>query len=173
LYIDLRTRKFHAIGSGSAAGFLLTRDRLLIQRASGTLETWDPTGKHLFSSLSGAGGFTGALAVSPNGTIVARVRDNGTVLITALTTGQTLGSFSLPFPVNTASPDPWFDTALLFTPNGKALLTATSGGEMMRWDVYPPNLAKIACQTAGRALTAIEWRAYVNTSPPADLACRP
>jgi WD40 repeat protein len=172
IYIDLRTGKFHVTGSGSVAGVLFTRDRLLIQRTSGTLEIWDSNGRHLLGSLPGAGGFTEALAASPNGTVVARVRDNGTVLITALTTGQALGSFSLPFP-NTGAADPWRATALQFTPDGKALLTAASGGEMMRWDLYPPDLVKIACATVGRALTATEWRTYVHTNPPADLACRP
>ena len=145
---------------------------MLIQRASGTLEIWDSNGRHLLGSLPGTGGFENALAVSPSGTVVARVRDNGTVLITALTSGQALGSFSLPFPVNQNAADPWRATALQFTPDGKALLTATAGAEMMRWDLYPPDLVQIACATAGRALTATEWRAFVRTSPPADLACR-
>jgi len=172
IYIDLHTGKFHVFGSGGAASAVFTKDRLLIQRTSGTLEIWDSNGRQLLGSLPGTGGFVNALAVSPDGTVVARIRDNGTLLITDLTSGQALGSFSLPFPANQYAADPWRATALQFTPDGKALLTATAGTEMMRWDLYPPDLVQIACATAGRALTATEWRAYVHTSPPTDLACQ-
>lgn len=52
------------------------------------------------------------------------------------------------------------------------LLTATTGGKVISWNVYAPGIAKIACAIAGRPLSLAEWQQYAGTAPPAVLPCQ-
>lgn len=173
LFADIRTGKFHVVGTGNGNGRLaFTKDRLLIQRNSGALQIWDATGRHLISTLPGGAGSTDALAVSGDGSLVALLSDDGTASVSSVGTGQVIATFSLPTLVSVGGPpDPWIATAMQFTPDDRGLLTATSGQDVIRWNIYGPSLAKIACSTVGRQLTAAEWRRYVHTRPPANLPC--
>jgi WD40 repeat protein len=171
LYVNLRTGASHTVGSGGADAAVFTSSRLLIQRSTGTLEIWDLSGEHLLRTLQGSGGYTFGLAISPSGTLLARLRDDGTATITDVTTGQVLASFNLPFPSSSSAVDPWNATTLTFTPDGQELLTATSGGEMTRWNIATSALIRNACAIAGRNLSAAEWRDYTQTNPPSDPPC--
>jgi WD40 repeat protein len=172
VYVNLQTGASHVVGEGDADGILFARNRLFIQRRTGVLEIWDAGGMHLLQVLPGAGGFANALAVSPDGLLVARLSEDGMASISDLATGDVLAAFSLPFPAHTVAADPWGASTMTFTPDGRSLLTASSGGELIRWDTYAPDLVKIDCATAGQSLTSAEWRAYVHTDPPADLSCQ-
>jgi WD40 repeat protein len=170
--VSLATGARTVVGTGEADGVLFAGDRLLIQRSSGALEVWDEAGRHMLDTLPAGGGFADALAVSPDGSLVARLSDDGNVTITSLSTGEVLASFNLPVPAdNGMSDDPWLGTALQFTPDGRSLLTASTGGELIRWNVYYPALVQIACSIAGRALTGSQWRQYAHSAPPAVLPC--
>lgn len=171
LYFDLRTGASHVVGSGGALAAVFADGRLLVQRSAGPLEIWDLSGKRLLQILPGAGGLTSNLAVSPSGTLLARLRDDGTASITDLATGEVLATFSLPVPSRTVASDPWGATNLAFTPEGADLLTASSGGALTRWPIAAADLIKEACATAGRNLTASEWREYLQSNPPAGLSC--
>jgi WD40 repeat protein len=170
-YVDLRTGAVHMVGSGGADAAAFTAGGLLVQRDTGTLEVWDPAGQHLLRVLPGPGGLTSALAISRDGTLLGRLQDDGTASITDLTTGDVLATFSLPYPIDTIAADPWFGTALTFTPDGRYLYTASSGGEIVRWSVTSGDLIRDACAAAGRDLTAAQWREYAHTDPPAELSC--
>jgi WD40 repeat protein len=171
--IALRTGDSHIVGSGSADGVFFARDRLLIQRSIGSLEVWDITGRHLLRTLAGSGGFSDALAVSPDGSLMARLSDNGTASVSSLETGGVLANFSLPVPAEAGySSDPWLATAMIFSPDGQSILTATAGGQVISWDINPSDLITIACATAGRGLTAAEWQDYIHTMPPASFSCQ-
>jgi WD40 repeat protein len=171
VYVDLRTGASRLVGTTGADGVLFTRDGLIVQRAGGALEVWDVTGRKLLRTLPGAGGVAAPLAASPDGALLARLHGDGTVSVTDLVTGDVLVTFSLPAPTDSTTADPWDATAMIFTPDGKDLLTATSGGELNRWTIGGLSLVSAACATVGRDLTAAEWRQYVHTSPPADLSC--
>ena len=171
--IDLHTGDTHIVGSGSADGILFSRDRLLIQRSTGALEVWDITGTHLLTTLAGTGGFADALAVTPDGSLVARLSDNGAASVASLATGDVLANFILPTPANAGyTSDPWLATTIAFAPDGKRLLTATAGGQIISWNINPSDLITSACATAGRGLTTAEWRDYIHTKPPANLSCQ-
>lgn len=169
-YVDLRTGRSHMVDSGAATkGVLFTSDSLLIQRTSGTVEVWSSSGQKKLRTLSGTGVVTSAIAVSPDGALLARLRDDGTLSLTDLASGDVLGTFSLPFPA-TSSPDPWGSTAIAFTADG-SLLTATTGGQLIRWTVDPPGLVRSICATVGGTLTVAQWEQYAGTSPPAVMPC--
>ena len=170
LYVDLRTRASHLVGSGLAASVLFTRNRLMVQRRTGALEVWDLSGRRRLQVLPGTGDTTGGLSVSTDGTLVARLRGDGMASVSDLATGDVLSTFSLPLPA-TVGADPWDATAMIFAPTGKELLTATSGGQMIRWILDGADLARTACATVGRGLTQAEWLKYAHTPPPSDLPC--
>ena len=170
-YVDLRTGAAHDVGSPDVGGVLFTRHSLVIQRAAGTVQIWDLTGRRLLRTLPGTLGDTGALAVSPDGTLLARLRDDGTASLTDLATGGVLATFSLPLPGDSESNDPWSQTAILFTSDGRYLLTATSGGQLIWWSVAPPDLVRNICATVGYTLTAAQWRQYTGTNPPSTMPC--
>ena len=168
-YVDLRTGRSYMVGTGAADGVLFTTDNLLIQRDNGTVEVWNLTGQKWQRSLPGTGSVTAAMAVSPDGTLLARLRDDGTLSLTDLASGDVLGTFSLPFPVR-SSVDPWASTDIAFTADG-SLLTATTGGQVIRWTVDPPGLVHSICATVGGTLTVAQWEQYAGTSPPAAMPC--
>jgi len=170
-YVDLRTGRTHLMETGAASGVLFTPDGLLIQGANGTIQVWDQSGEKELRTLPGTAAATSAIAVSPDGTLLARLDDDGTLSLTDMATGDVLGTFSLP-PPGTSSPNEWGSTAIAFTSDG-SLLTATTGGQLVRWTVDPPDLVRTICATAGGALTDTQWQQYVGTSPPAVMPCAP
>lgn len=168
-YVDLSTGRSRLVGSGAADGVLFTSDNLLVQRDTGAVEVWNLTGQTKLRTLAGTGAVTPAMAVSPDGTLLARLRDDGTLSITDLASGDVLGTFSLPFPA-TPSADPWMSTDIAFMADG-SLLTATTGGQLVRWTVDPPDLVRGICATAGGTLTDAQWQQYAGTNPPAVMPC--
>ena len=86
-----------------------------------------------------------------------------------LASGDVIGTFSLPVPA-TPPADPWLSTAIAFTSDG-SLLTASTGGQLTRWTVDPPDLVRTICAAVGDTLTATQWQQYVGTSPPAVMPC--
>ncbi|NUW45648.1 TIR domain-containing protein [Nonomuraea rhodomycinica] len=165
-YVDLLTGAAHEVGEGRSSGVVFAREGLVIQRESGPLELWDVQGRRLLRTLPGVGNPAGALAVSPDGGTVARVRADGFAVLTALGTGDPIGTFPLPVPENATSPTPWDATAMAFTRDGRHLVTATSGGRLAVWPVDPADWRRIACRTAGRSLTSAEWNGGAAGGPP-------
>jgi WD40 repeat protein len=170
-YVDLLTGTTHQVGADGALGVLFTRDSLVIERPTGGVEIWDAAGRRRLGTLPGTGQDTGALAISPDGTVLARLRNDDTVSLADVATGDVLVTFSLPPPTSLQDPDPWRKTAMLFTPDGRSLLTATSGGQLIRWAVNPPDVVRNICATVGHTLTATQWRQYAGTSPPVPMPC--
>jgi WD40 repeat protein len=168
-YVDLRTGRSHMVGTGAADGVLFTSGNLLVQRDDGNVEVWSFTGQTKLRTLAGTGAVTPAMAVSPDGTLLARLRDDGTLSITDLASGDVLGTFSLPYP-GTPPVDPWLSSDIAFASDG-SLLTATTGGQLIRWTVDPPDLVRGICATVGGTLTDAQWQQYAGTSPPAVMPC--
>lgn len=169
--VDLANGATHVVGSGTADGVLYVNGKVLIQRDSGALEIWDESGTHLQRTLPGSGGYAYAMAASADGTRIARLTRNGIVSIVSTMTGDVLGNFALPS-AGDGGYDPWMATSMQFTPDGETLFAETSGGQLTRWVISIPALEKLACSTAGRPMTANEWRDLVGTNPPARLPCQ-
>jgi WD40 repeat protein len=171
IWVDLRTGASRQVGSGDATSVLFAARNLLLQHNDGSLEVWDSGGRRLLRTLPGTGGSAPSLAASPDGTLVARLRDDGTASITDLASGDVLGTFALAQGAVVFTGNPWYTTALMFTPDGRYLLTATSGGGIVRYTVNPSDLVRKACATVGGGLTPAQWRQYVATDPPSHLPC--
>jgi WD40 repeat protein len=165
--VSLENGRSRTIGSGPADAALFGGEHLLIQRSSGVLEVWDASGIHLQRSIAGEPGYVTGPVANRQGTLVARERSDGTVAITDLESGETLGSFRLPAARK---------AGMAFGGDGHTLVTVTEPaaqgkGELQRWALSEAAWVHAACESAGRDLTAAEWRRYVGSTPPSDLHC--
>jgi hypothetical protein len=170
LYVDTRTGATHTVGDGGAVTARFGSGYLLVERGTGTVEVWDRDGRTRLRTLPSVGGLATALAVTSDGTLVARLADNGTVTLTSLDTGSVLATLTLPVP-DLSTSDPWYQTAIAFTSDDRYLYTATTGGKLFRWALDPADLIRSACAISGRSLTPALWQQYTGTPPPARLPC--
>jgi hypothetical protein len=165
--VNFENGRSRTIGSGPADAALFSGEHLLIQRSNGVLEVWDASGTHLQRSIAGEPDYATGPVANRQGTLVARERSDGTVAITDLQSGETLGSFRLPAPRK---------AGMAFGGDGHTLVTVTEPaaqgrGELQRWTLSEAAWVHAACESAGRDLTAAEWRRYVGSTPPSDLRC--
>jgi WD40 repeat protein len=169
VYMNLTTGAARIIDSGQPRFVQFAGDHLFILLFSGIEQEWDATAGHV-RTLPTSGPETFGVSLSPDGTLLAQVSNNGTVSVTDTASGDIIASFSLPASKG-AAPDPWAVTTTSFTPGDRYLFTGTPGGELIRWDIGEPDLIALACYRAGARLTPAIWEQYVQTTPPADLAC--
>jgi hypothetical protein len=168
--VDLSTGARTDLPGGPATQAVFRGGRLLVRRPTAVLELWDPLGTAMSRTLPDSG-YEGAIdLVEASGTLV-RLRENGTVVLTDASTEDDLGSFALPEPVGAGTPRIWGATTLLVDPRGPALLTATSGGELRRWNLDERAWLDAACRMAGRDLSPDDWQRYLGTTPSGDLRC--
>jgi WD40 repeat protein len=165
--VSLENGRSRTIGSGPADAALFSGEHLLIQRSSGVLEVWDASGSHLQQSIAGEPGYVTGPVANRQGRLVARERSDGTVTISDLKSGEPLGSFRLPAARK---------AGMAFGGDGLTLVTVTEPtaqgkGELQRWALSEAAWVNAACESAGRDLTAAEWRRYVGSTPPSDLHC--
>ena len=165
--VNLKSGRSRTIGSGPATAALFSGEHLLVQRSSGVLEVWDATGTHLQRSIVGEPGYVTGPVANRQGTLVARERSDGTVAITDLESGESLGSFRLPAARK---------AGMAFSGDGHTLVTVTEPaaqgkGELQRWTLSESTWVHAACESAGRDLTAAEWERYIGSTPPSDLRC--
>src|SRR6201999_3687800 len=119
---------------------------------------------------------TSGPAVSSTGFAV-EVNSDGTAPVFDVTSGQELGTLTLPAGPRNVS------TSVTFAPDGKSLISATegtgtsgSGVYVTEWNFSPSRWSEVACAAAGHSLTKAEWQQYVGANGPAipsQLACQP
>jgi len=170
--VDTETGHPHQLPGGSADVVSFGDDRLLVQREDGTLEVWNTAGTSRLGSFPGDAGYARAISAIPGTGLVARLRGDGTALIVDLKSGDVLGSIQLPPMTRGSVASPWHATTMAATPDSGVLLSATSGGALVRWQLDEDTWQRIACATAGRDFTTDEWRDTAGTDPPQRLACR-
>jgi WD40 repeat protein len=174
--IDTRTGTVRTVGKGDVGNATFSGPHLLVLRNSGQLEAWNLAGTVLQRSLHedhsyvlGASGALTAPVVA--GSFLIQQRSDGTLTITDLGTGDRLGSLTLPAGYAGVK------TGFAATPDGRQLIGVTEAtaalngsGLLVRWNLSPGAWIRTACASAGRNLTAAEWRQYPGTTP-GNLAC--
>jgi WD40 repeat protein len=170
--VDLRTGATHVIRiGGEADGVTFGPDNdVVVQLADGLVEVWDRDGRRLVRTLPSAGATLPVLTVSADGRFLARLRQDGTVVLADLTTGEVLATLSLP-PTFLANPYAQGATRIVFTSDSRYLLTATAGGHLIRWAVGPADLIRTLCATVGSDLSPALWRQYSGADPPLTPPC--
>jgi hypothetical protein len=158
---------------GSDASFVaFAGQRLLVQRGSGNLEVWDRRGLIRERVLPGDESYGWPPVANQQGTMVARQRSNGSIVLASLDDGAVFPTFP------SASGSHAFKTGIAFSTDGTRLITATESADLgidaqLIWrDISDDALVRIACETSGRSLTRAEWQTFVGTVPPRDLSCR-
>lgn len=147
--------------------------RLLVQRSDGSLDVWSRRGTSLERTLPGDGAYNTLYPVGDSqGHLVARQRSDGSIALVDLGSGAQLATLPAPAPAS------WgLKIGLAFSPDGHSLISvlqtlAYDWSKIITYDLATGTLVHAACATAGRNLTATDWRAYVGSAPPRDLTCR-
>ena len=102
-----------------------------------------------------------SFAYSPDWSMIAAGRADGTVVLRNVATGQQVGP-----PLVAASNQP---ASVLFDGAGNPIVSTEDGG-LWRWNVSLPGMLDRACAIAGRNLTNQEW-ADLHTNHPYIKAC--
>jgi hypothetical protein len=171
--IDLVGGEVTTLPIGDAYGVALTADRLLVARGSGVFEVHDRGTRALVASITGAAPAGDGIATTPDGSLAARLRRDGTVEVVDVARAGVLGVLGMPGQTRYG-----MLSGLAFTADGAALAVAypdnpdqPGSGELDAYDLAPAKLVQVACATAGRDLTPDEWRQFVNDAVPDDLRC--
>ncbi|AIS02510.1 PD40 domain-containing protein [Streptomyces glaucescens] len=100
---------------------------------------------------------TGALAFSPDSSVLVAVGASGTLRMWDVPSRRPLGTG-----LATAGDE---ITSLAFSPNGSTLFAAGRHVPLQRYTVDPDRLAEAACHRAGGPLSRQQWRAYLTDVP--------
>lgn len=171
---DIAAGKVQVIHGKDARGVAFVRDKLLIQLSSGVLEIWDASGRSRTATLRGVPDSVIGPVVNGVDTIVETDSDS-TVTLIDYPSGQRLGTLPVPKGYKATS------IGLGFAPGGKTLVSATEvsgdgvglvdGGTVVGWRVDDGAWLGAACHSAGRDLTADQWRQYMGGPAPPELHC--
>ncbi|HEV2779537.1 MAG TPA: TIR domain-containing protein [Actinophytocola sp.] len=170
--IDAKSGTSHELPGDPAVSVTFSNDNLFVQHEDDSLDVWDVTGTTKRRTITGNIGYADALTVIPHTGLLARLRGDGTAVISDLESGDVLGSIRLPPMTRSSVTDPWSVTTLTATRNTGELITATSGGQLVYWRLTEDAWLDVACEAAGRDLTPADWRRVAASDPPADLRCR-
>jgi WD40 repeat protein len=160
---------------GDAVQVAFTKDRMLIAREFGPLEIRDASGRHVMATVPGGPTDTQGLAASTGSELAVRLRQDGTLVLIDAGRGAVLGSLGDPSQVQYG-----LTPGLAFTPDGRDLFLASpyepslpGTGQLRQYVTDSAAWVRIACDTAGRAMTSTEWRQFINGPVPTEMACGP
>ena len=168
---DLKSgRVVRAVRISDAATVAFSGDHLLVQRKDGGIEVRLAANLTLERVILPEAAYVGGLVANRQGSMLALQGSDGSVQLLDLTTGSPIGIV------------PALDsgsglTGLAYTADGSRLVMVVGnpygapGATLVQRTVSDAGLVRIACQAAGRDLSAAEWRAMVGPDVPANLAC--
>lgn len=162
----------HRFSSRGATWLAFGGDRLFVQHDDGSLQVRSGLGARAERTVPGDASLVWPPVPDPQGSLVARQRQNSEIVLVDVATGQTLATIP-PNPDSTGS-----KVGVAFTPDGKRLITVTdeteyqAGAILVDRDLSRASLLRSVCATAGRPLTRDEWRRFVGTDPPHLAPCR-
>jgi WD40 repeat protein len=146
---------------------------------STTLLVGDPNGTVTYRSavdgspLKGVTAGSGRITtLAASDSIIASGGLDGDVVLNSTSSNERVGTIVLPpldEPRITGRRQP--PSALGISPDGSTLVTATSGGELLTWDLAESGLLHTVCDSVGRDLTSTEWSEATGSSEPVDLRC--
>ena len=149
---------------GAASAVAFTSDGLVVQRAR-SVEVWDADGTSLRRTVPRDPAYLPGIAVNPATTLVTQLRRDYVLVLTDLMSGELVGQVPV-----VGERDRFGRPGMAFA-DDRTVVTAVSDLPLFRWDLAEDDWVRAACASAGRDLTADEWRRFVGTEPPADLTC--
>jgi WD40 repeat protein len=167
--IDVEAEESRALPRAGAVSVAYGPDHLVVRHEDSGIEVWNGDATELLRVEAADASYQRAMAVVGDHGLLARITAQGTVVLSDVATGEPLGTVALPMPERSTGAPPWGSTTVVAS--GRGLATATSSGAVVRWELDPARWRDSACATAGRDLTADEWRGYVDLDPPENLDC--
>lgn len=160
----LATANFHS-DLVTALAFSPDGTTLASGSADSTLGLFDVAGASPLTdeALGGHTGWVTSLAFSPDGNLLASGSRDSNVLLWDVASQQRLGDALS----SHAAPVQGVD----FTTAGDRLYSVDSDGVIYRWLVGEAAWRTLACEIAGRNLTASEWRQYVSRESAPQETC--
>jgi WD40 repeat protein len=170
LVTSILTKHSHTVPGSLNSRIAYDGEQLLIQQPGGTLQIWNAEATRLIRVVAGIAGAVAGPVVGQDGLAVETGSD-GSAAVIDLKSGLALGSFHPPAGT-------WaYSTGIGMSASGNSLITVTEGsfsggkGELTDWQMSLGAWLKVACASAGHALTDAEWQEYIGGPPPAQLAC--
>jgi WD40 repeat protein len=153
-----RTRPIAAIGPSPTARFGADSHTLAVGRPDGTVLLWDTTtNTPLGDPIAIGEGAVSAVALSPDGTMLAAIQDQGRgVALIDVASHQTLGTLGGPLGRT---------SAVRFSHDGARLAVGNIDGELRMFDVAVPSWRERLCHIVGRDVTEQEWVRLVGDFP--------
>lgn len=161
--IDTYTGQSHELTGSAASVVAFAEDRLVVGRTNNDTEIWNVTGTSRYHTIRSDAGYAQAITTVPGSRLIARLTDQGIVRLWFSDSARFLGSFALPQARGSGAP-PWASTSLAATPDGTGLISATSSGSIVRWDLQSENWISAGCRAAGRSISVAEWKEYVGSN---------
>jgi WD40 repeat protein len=132
----------------------------------------DPATPRQFAGVLEASDSTNAVAFSPDGRILAVGDRNNGVLLWNVEDPNRPRRIGSPLPGHEGS----IPLTLAFSADGRTLVSGDVDGKVILWDVSALHEARehvmeLACERAGRELTADEWSRYVGSASAYRSAC--
>lgn len=172
--IDTATGVERTVGSGVIESFTLSDDHLLIQRQDASLEIWNAAGTFRQGTIIQNASYISRSEPATAGSLVAQQGSDGTIVITGLDSGRALGTMRLPERTVALKTGLAMSTDaghLITVTESTSDFTANNDGILASTSLTPATWVIAACLSAGRNLTADEWRNYIGSAPPSNLAC--
>jgi WD40 repeat protein len=123
---------------------------------SGLVSVWDVDRRQLAGKIASGG--ASSIALDDDGSTVATGRIDGTVALWDVGSGTQKGKLAASERVD----EDETVTDLTFVGDGRALLSFTPTGRVVRWDLDPRSWRRQACTVAGRTLTPAEVSLYLS-----------
>lgn len=172
VYDVVTHRPPHTVPGHDITHVTFAGNRLLVMRTSGSLEAWDDTGSRPIRTIGGDSNYWQPPIPDHTGTLVARDRLDGTIVLTDIPSGTTLATIPYTSPTHPTK------TGFAFSPDGRYLISANINlgtlytGTLIQRDISPDGLIRDACAAAASEFTDDEWRALVGTGQPRIDSCR-
>jgi WD40 repeat protein len=168
-------RRVGEVQGDDIAAIAYAGSRLLIERANGSLEIWKPDASERQAATEADRGYpvdahSSRLSGADNGSLVARVKMDGSIVLADATSGITLAH------IPAVNPGAIGKTGVGLSPDGGYLVTATEGsrekpGTLVERAIDPTALIRTACDTAAGDLSPGEWKRIIGIPRPASAGC--
>jgi WD40 repeat protein len=168
-------RELGTIGDRSTGAAAFSPDGKVLATTGAKVVLWDlgdPAAPRQFAGVLATSDVTSGVAFSPDGrTLAVGDRNNGVLLWNVEDPNRPRGT-GAPLLGHEGSVQP----TLSFSADGRTLLSGAYDGKAILWDVSKlrdarEHVMELACERAGRELTADEWSRYVGSATAQRAAC--
>ena len=90
---------------------------MVIRGTDGSISFWDPRSSRVGRRITIGGRSWNQAAIAPHGDLIVTLQDDGVAVVTAIASGERIGTFRLPEPDNSLGGGTGVITGLAFAPD--------------------------------------------------------